>query len=155
MPDYQQAGDNSVPSNFTLPAENSAIRRWPKAIAFLGAILLVTGAIIALFHPATLVSPHDEINGAVRIYAGYLASRNLALAFLLLVSLALGAKYLLNNLLLLVGLVQLLDAIIDAFEGRWPIVPGVAALAVLFFAASASSSPFWKLQIGNNPISKA
>ena len=31
-----------------------------------------------------LVSPHDEINDAVHIYAGYLASRNMALAVMLI-----------------------------------------------------------------------
>jgi hypothetical protein len=128
--------------------ETAAIGWWPKAIALLGALLLGGGGFIALFHPVMLVSPHDEINGAVHIYAGYLASRNLALAVLLIAALALGAKRMLNNLLLLAAFIQLFDAIIDALEARWPIVPGVLVLSILFFAASAahSGAPFWSLQ---------
>jgi hypothetical protein len=136
---------NSAPNNIT-------IRWFPKAITILGAILLAAGAGIALFRPAMLVSPQAEINEAVRIYAGYLASRNLSLAIALLLALALRAKRALHTLLLLVAMVQSLDAVIDCLEHRWTIVPGVAILALLFFLASASLSgyPFWKIQAWND-----
>jgi hypothetical protein len=143
-----ESRNKSVQANPPLFREHSAIGWWPKAIAFLGALLLAAGAFIALFHPVMLVSAHDEMNGAVHIYAGYLASRNLALAIMLLAALSLGARRKLSNLLLLVGLIQLLDAGMDVIEGRWPIVAGVVALAVLFFTASGSLSgyPFWSIQ---------
>jgi hypothetical protein len=143
-----KSGLKTVNKNASSFGENSAIRLLPKAIAILGALLLVAGAIIALFRPGILVSPHDEINEAVRIYAGYLASRNLSLAIMLLAALGLGAKRMLNSLLLLIALIQSLDAVIDAVEGRWPIVPGVAFLALLFFTAAAflSGHPFWQTQ---------
>jgi hypothetical protein len=142
-----ESGSKSVQANSSLVREKSAIGWWPKAIAVLGALLLAAGALIALFHPAMLVSAHDEINGAVHIYAGYLASRNLALAIMLIAALRLGAKGMLNNLLLLVALIQLLDAVMDVIEGRWPVATGVVVLAVLFFVASGSLSgyPFWKI----------
>ena len=142
-----ESGSKSVQANSSLVREKSAIGWWPKAIAVLGALLLAAGALIALFHPAMLVSAHDEINGAVHIYAGYLASRNLALAIMLIAALRLGAKGMLNNLLLLVALIQLLDAVMDVIEGRWPVVAGVVVLAMLFFIASGSLSghPFWKI----------
>ncbi|HEY2119991.1 MAG TPA: hypothetical protein VGH37_12450 [Candidatus Acidoferrum sp.] len=141
-------GNKSVEANPLSFGKNSAIHWWPKAIAILGALLLGTGAIIALFHPVMLVSPQDEINGAVHIYAGYVASRNLSLAIMLLAAVGLGAKRMLNSLLLLIALIQLLDGVIDAVEGRWLIVPGVAVLALLFFTASAflSGYPFWRAQ---------
>jgi hypothetical protein len=147
MSEYE-SGNKSVEANPPSFGEDSAIRWWLKAIAILGALLLAAGAIIALFRPVMLVSPHDEINGAVHIYAGYLASRNLSLAIMLLTAVGFGAKRMLNSLLLLIALIQLLDAVIDAVEGRWPIVPGVAILALLFFTASAflSGHPFWKVQ---------
>jgi hypothetical protein len=130
------------------PAENSTIRWFPKATAILGAMLLAMGAGIALFRPAILASPHAEINGAVRIYAGYLASRNLSLAMLLLVVLGARARRALNSFLLLGAMVQLFDAVMDCVEGRWAIVPGVSLLALLFLLASASLSgyPFWKMR---------
>jgi hypothetical protein len=141
-----QSDNKNVQRKSALAREKAATDWFPKLIAALGALLLISGALIALFHPAMLVSPHDEISGAVHIYAGYLASRNLALAVMLLAALALGAKRLLNNLLLLLSLIQLFDAAIDVVEGRWSVASGVLVLAILFFAASGSLSgyPFWK-----------
>ena len=141
-----ESGSKRVPANSSLGREKSAIGWWPKASGILGALLLTAGAVIALFHPVMLVSAQDEINRAVHIYAGYLASRNLALAIMLVAALGFGAKGMLNNLLLLVALIQLLDAVMDVIEGRWPVATGVVVLAVLFFIASGSLSryPFWK-----------
>jgi hypothetical protein len=146
-----QSGNKSVPTTSSLLREKPAIGCFPKGVAVLGALLLITGALIALFHPVMLVSPRDEINGAVHIYAGYLASRNLAMAIMLLAALGFAAKRLLNNLLLLVSLVQFLDALIDVVEGRLPVAIGVMILAVLFSAASASLSgyPFWQIRAWN------
>lgn len=121
---------------------------WLGAVIVLGAVLMATGAILAFFRPQMLVSPQDEINGAVRIYAGYLTARNLTIALMLLAALALRARNMLNSLVLLTAFVQAFDAIVDVAEGRWVIVPGVAVLAVLFFFAAArlSGHPFWKVQ---------
>ncbi len=44
---------------------------------------MAAGGVIALVNPAMLASPHDQINGAIHIYAGYLASRNLCIAAVL------------------------------------------------------------------------
>ena len=147
MSEYE-SGAESAEAKLRLPAENATIRWFPKATAILGAILLAAGGSIALFHPAFLVSPHDEINGAVHIYAGYLASRNFSLAIALLVALVTGARRALNSFLLLVAMVQSFDALMDCVGGRWPIVPGVSLLALLFLMASKSLSgyPFWKIR---------
>lgn len=109
---------------------------------------MITGALLALLHPALLVSPHDEINAAVHIYAGYLASRNLGLAIMLLAAMSLRAKGTLNTLMLLSAFIQLLDAGIDCVEGRWVIVPGVVLIGLLFFVGSArlSGYPFWRME---------
>jgi len=80
------------------------------------------------FYPTLLVSPHDEINSAVRIYAAYTFSRDLALAFMLSTALLLRARATLNSLLPLTGFIQLLDAFTDVMDHRWVIVP--AALVI-------------------------
>ena len=113
---------------------------WPKLIVILGALLTAMGGVLALVHPASLVSAHDEINGAVHIYAGYLASRNLAIALLLIALLSLGARRALSQLLVLVALIQLLDACIDCWEGRWMLLPGILLLCILFLLAAARLS---------------
>jgi hypothetical protein len=109
---------------------------------------MITGALIALLHPALLVSPHDEINAAVHTYAGYLASRNLGLAIMLLAAMSLRAKGTLNTLMLLSAFIQLLDAGIDCVEGRWVIVPGVVLIGLLLFVGSArlSGYPIWRIE---------
>jgi hypothetical protein len=119
---------------------------WPKAIVALGIILLGAGAIIALVHPILLVSPHDQINPATRIYAGYLASRNLALAVMLILTLLLRANRALNTLILLTAAIQLFDIAMDISEGRYAVLPPVVILGALFLVASAriSGHPFWK-----------
>lgn len=137
------------PAAVSAATENEiAIPWWVCLIVILGALLTGMGAVIALVHPAMLVSPQDEINGAVRIYAGYLASRNVALALLLLVLLFLKARRALGNLMVLVGFIQLLDVCMDCAEGRWTIVPGVLVFGLVFlFAASRLSGyPFWRLK---------
>ena len=127
---------------------NQPIAWWLRVIVILGALLTAMGAVIALAQPALLVSPDDEINGAVRIYAGYLVARNLAIALMLMALLALGARRALGNLMVLVGLIQLLDVCMDVAEGRWTIVPVVLVIGVAFLvgAARLSDYPFWKLE---------
>jgi hypothetical protein len=141
--------DQSAPSGTgsSLSASTS-LPLWVRIVVVLGAILMAMGAGIALVHPAMLVSPHDDINGAVRVYAGYLVSRNFALAILLLISMGVRARGMLNSLVLLTACIQILDAGIDCWEGRWAIVPGVVVFGVTFFVASArlSGYPFWRVE---------
>lgn len=115
-------------------------------IVIVGALLMAAGGVIALIHPAMLVSPGSEINGATRVYAGYLVSRNLALAVMLLIMLGIRARGVLSNLMVLTAFIQLLDAGMDILEGRWTLVPGVLIYAVAFFicAARLSGQTFWK-----------
>lgn len=119
---------------------------WLQAIVLAGALLMAAGALLALLNPAMLVSPHDEINAAVHIYAGYLFSRNAALAIFLVVSMIARSRGTLNTLVLLTAFIQLLDAAVDCMEGRWVIVPGVVVFGLLFLLASArlSGHPFWR-----------
>lgn len=125
---------------------SNAFPWWLQTIVVLGALLMAAGALIALVNPVLLVSPHDEINAAVHIYAGYLFSRNGALALLLVASLLYRAKGVLNTLVLLTAFIQLVDAVVDGVEGRWVIVPGVVVLGLLFLVAASrlSGHPFWR-----------
>jgi hypothetical protein len=119
---------------------------WLSTSVILGALLMAAGGVIALVHPAMLVSAGTEINGATRVYAGYLVSRNLALAVMLLVMLSMRARGVLSTLMVLTAFIQLLDAGMDCMEGRWTLVPGVLIFAMVFFlgAARLSGQAFWK-----------
>jgi hypothetical protein len=109
---------------------------WVAAVVILGALLMVVGAWIAVLRPAQLLAPGDVVTGAVRVYAGYLFSRNLALGVLLVVMLRLRAWGAMRGLMVLYAAVQFLDAIMDAVEGRWAILPVVVVLGVLFAVGS-------------------
>jgi hypothetical protein len=129
-------------------AQKSAMPWWIRIVVLLGGLLLAAGAVIALVKPAMMVGPQDAMNGAVHIYAGYMASRNFALAIMLVVLLGLGARRALGNLMVLVALVQLLDAGMDCAEGRWTIVPPVLIIGIVFVIAAArlSGYAFWRVE---------
>jgi hypothetical protein len=131
-----------------LLSADSPIPWWVRSVVVVGSLLMAAGALIALIHPALLVSPGAEISGAVRVYAGYLFSRNLAVAIMLLLAMGVGCRMSLNILLILAGLIQFLDAGVDCTEGRWPIAIGVTVLGTLFLRASAriSGAPFWRAE---------
>ncbi len=130
----------------TGPKKPANIPLWVSVLVIAGALLAALGALIALVRPAILVSLQDQGNGAVHIYAGYFAARNLALALMLAGLLALAARRALGNVMALFALVQFLDVCIDCAEERWTVVPVVLVLGVLFSigAARLSGSPLWR-----------
>jgi hypothetical protein len=142
----QTADHVSLADSHPAPPATTGFPWWLQTIVLLGALLMGAGALIALLNPAMLVSPQDEINAAVHVYAGYLFSRNAALAILLIASMIRRAKGTLNTLILLTAFVQLLDAAVDCMEGRWVIVPGVLIFGLLFLLASArlAGQRFWR-----------
>lgn len=125
---------------------SSIIPLWVRAIVVAGSLLLALGGLIALINPSMLISPHDEITNGVKVYAGYVAARNLALGIFLPLLLALRARRTLGSMMVLVGLIQMLDVMMDCIEGRWAIVPGVVLLGLLYLfgAARMSGAPFWR-----------
>lgn len=109
---------------------------WVYAIVIVCALLMATGAIMALVNPAMLADSDEKIGPAVRVYANYLVSRNLAIAIMLLGALIIGARRLLATSMVLTVLIQFLDAGIDCFEERWTLVPGVLVLVVLLLVGA-------------------
>jgi hypothetical protein len=123
----------------------NSIPLWTRLVALLGALLSLAGGIISLVNPAMLTGPHEAINNAVQVFAGYTAARDLAVAALLLLLVLLSARRALGQLMFLVALIQFIDTAIDCFEARWTIAPGVLILGILFFAAATRlTGPFWK-----------
>lgn len=120
---------------------------WLSISVVIGALLMATGGIVALVRPAMLVSPDAEIGRAAHVYAGYLVSRNMALAVMLLVALKVRAAVPLSCLMVLTALIQIIDAGMDSIEGRWAVVPGVLIYGIVFLvgAAQLSGQPFWKV----------
>jgi hypothetical protein len=148
MSELQSVRPAPLTNSLTAQPATNLFPWWLQTIVLVGALLMAAGALIALLYPGMLVSPHDDINAAVHIYAGYLFSRNAALAILLVASMLFRSKGTLNTVILLTAFIQLLDAAVDCIEGRWVIVPGVMVFSLLFLLASArlSGHPFWRKQ---------
>jgi len=130
----------------TVAGKSSAIPLWVRVFVVAGGLLMALGGVIALVNPSMLMSPHDEITNGVKIMAGYVVARNIALGFFLPLLLALRAHRALASMMVLVGSIQILDVIMDCIEGRWVIVPGVLVLGILYLIAAArvSGAPFWR-----------
>lgn len=146
MSELQSVRPAPLTNSLTAQPATNPFPWWLQTIVLVGALLMAAGALIALLNPAMLVSPRDDINSAVHIYAGYLFSRNAALAILLVASMLFRSKGTLNTLILLTAFIQLLDAAVDCMEGRWVIVPGIVVFGLLFLFASArlTGHPFWR-----------
>ena len=140
------AKSNGDPGVCRATPQSRIVPLWVRLIVIVGAVLIAAGGVLALVNPSMMVSARDEINGAVRIYASYLASRNLALAIMLCTLLAFRASRALSHLMVLVALTQLLDASMDCAEGRWILVPGVLGFGVIFLLAAnrISAQPIWE-----------
>lgn len=115
---------------------------WIRIVVVAGAALTLMGAGIALGNPAMLIGPNVAVSEGVRIYAGYLVSRNLVMGVLLVALLLARARRALAGLMALVALIQLADCVIDCFEGRWAVAAGVLVFGVIYgFAARQLARP--------------
>ncbi|MGI9005695.1 MAG: hypothetical protein ACR2FU_05790 [Streptosporangiaceae bacterium] len=103
----------------------------------LGATLTATGAVLAIF------ATGEHLNTAGHNYAGYFITRNLAVAAMLLVTLALRARRVLAALMILTALIQFLDAITAMATGRAGLVPIDLIFAAAFTLGAARLSGPW------------
>lgn len=121
------------------PSPVATTRTWPwwlTAIVILGALLIATGAVLAIF------ASGEHLNTAGQNYADYFITRNVALAVMLLVMLTLRARRVLAALMILTALIQFLDAVTAIATGRLGLVPIDLAFAAVFaFGAARLSGP--------------
>ena len=104
---------------------------WVSIVVILGALLSVTGAVISKVDP-TLLTNGSPVTEAARVYADYTFARDLALAVMLLLLLAIRARRMLAGFMILVALVQLIDIADDLARGDWLLIPGLLVFAIVF-----------------------
>jgi hypothetical protein len=131
---------SATPQAGSEPRPTASTPWWVSTIVILGALLTAAGGIIAQVHPALLLRAGDQVTPAAHVYAGYLVSRNLALAVMLLAVLVLRARRVLAGLMVLTAVIQLIDAVVDAAGGRWTLVPGVMVFGVAFLVGAVRLS---------------
>lgn len=130
-----QLSEPALPTTGTRPPP--AARPWPwwlTAIIILGAVLIATGAVMAIF------ATGEHLNTVGHNYADYFITRNLALAVMLLVMLTLRARHVLAALMTLTALIQVLDAITATATSRLGLVPIDLLFAAAFLLGAARLS---------------
>ena len=108
---------------------------WVSVVVILGALLTVTGAVIAKVDP-TLLTAGGAVSETTRVYADYLFARNLALTVMLLLLLAIRAWRMLAGFMVLIALIQLIDIGDDLARGAWLLIPGLLVFVMVFLLAA-------------------
>src|SRR5713101_9441177 len=111
-------------------------RQGVSIMVILGALLTATGAVISKIDP-TLLTNGSPMTDAARVYADYMFARNLPLAVMLLLLLALRARRMLAGFMVLIALIQLVDVIDDLARGAFLLVPGLLVFAVVFLVGAS------------------
>lgn len=104
---------------------------WVSIIVILGALLSVVGAIISKVDP-TLLTNGNPVTDAAQVYTDYMFARSLALAAMLLLLLALRARQMLAGFMVLIALIQVIDALDDLARGAFLLAPGLLVFAIVF-----------------------
>jgi len=104
---------------------------WVSIVVILGTLLILSGAVISKLDP-TLLTNGSPMTDAARIYADYLFARNLALAVMLLLLIAIRAQRMLAGFMVLIALIQLVDSVDDLARGAFLLVPGLLVFAIVF-----------------------
>jgi hypothetical protein len=115
-----------------------------SVVVILGALLTLSGALIAKFDP-TLLTNGSPITSAGQMYVDYMFSRNLALAVMLLLLLAMRANRMLAGFMALVALIQCIDVLDDLARRDFLLVPGLLVFALVFLVGA------WQL-FGHAPL---
>ncbi len=104
---------------------------WVSIVVILGALLTLTGAVISKVDP-TLLTNGGPVMETARVYADYMFARNLALAVMVLLLLAIRARRMLAGFMVLIALIQLIDVGDDLARGAWLLSPGLLVFAIVF-----------------------
>jgi len=124
----------SIPSqadDLKTPQSAARFPLWVSIVVILGMLLTITGALISKLDP-TLLTNGTPMTEAARVYADYLFARNLALAVMVLLFLAIRARLMLAGFMVLTALIQLIDVGDDLARGEWLLVPGLLVFAIVF-----------------------
>lgn len=145
MTHHSAQSDASIQAdNLKTPQSVVRIPWWISTVVILGAILTATGAVISKVDP-TILTNGGPITDAARVYADYLFARNLPLAVMLLLLLAMRARRMLAGFMVLIALIQMVDVINDLSRGDFLLVPGLLVFVIVFLIGAwrLFGQPIW------------
>ncbi|HEY7341896.1 MAG TPA: hypothetical protein VH591_13520 [Ktedonobacterales bacterium] len=127
-------------------ATDARIPLWIAIVVFIGAVLLLVGALVSKVDP-TLLTNNSPMTDAARVYADYTFARDLALAVMLLFLLFVRARRMLAGFMVLVTLIQVIDILDDLARGTFVLIPGLLIFAILFLigAWQLFGRPLWQM----------
>jgi hypothetical protein len=132
MNENSTQSDGSTKANdLRTPQSVVPIPLWLSIVVIIGAVLTATGAVISKVDP-TLLTNGNPMTDAAWVYADYVFARNLALAVMLLLLVTLRARRMLAGFMVLIALIQCIDAIDDLSRGDVLLVPGLLVFAIVF-----------------------
>lgn len=119
---------------------------WVRWVVVLTVSLDVIGAVIAVAKPGAMLPAGEHMTSAARLYAGYLVSRDLSVAVVLIAFALIRARQGLAAALVLSASTQVFDIVIDASSGRAALVPGLSVLCALLVLAAGgvAGAPLWR-----------
>ena len=134
------------------PSSQRRIPWWIVIVVILGALLTLAGAILSKVAP-TLLTNGSPMTEAARVYADYTFARNLPLALMLLLLLAIRARHMLAGFMVLVACIQLIDILDDITRGAFLLIPGllIFALVFLFGAWQLFGQAIWHRETWREP----
>src|SRR5260370_8535902 len=121
---------SSQAENFNAPRADGRIPLWVSIVVVLGALLTLSGAVISKLAP-TLLTNGGAVTEAVRVYADYTFARDLALALMLVLLLALRARRMLAGIMVLLVVAQLVDVFDDLTPRAYLLAPAFLLLPTL------------------------
>ena len=130
-----QSDSSAQADNLRAPQSVVHIPLWLSIVVILGALLTATGAVISKVDP-TILTNGSPMTDAARVYADYMFARNLPLAAMLLILLALRARRMLAGFMVLTTLIQIVDVINDLARGDFLLVPGLLVFAIVFLVGA-------------------
>jgi hypothetical protein len=118
-----------------------SVARLVDIVVVLGALLTGAAGLASIFAPQVFLAAvgvsGEPITAGTEIFARYMGARNVALAVMLLILVAVRSRRVLAGLVVTTALANALDCALDLVAQRWPAAPGPFLFAVLYLAAAA------------------
>lgn len=118
-----------------------SVARLVDIVVVLGALLTAAAGLASIFAPQVFLAAvgvsSEPINAGTEIFARYTGARDVALAVMLLILVAVRSRRVLAALVVATALANALDCALDLVAQRWPAAPGPFLFAILYLAAAA------------------